>query len=108
MTGVQTCALPIFLARLLLLRTSTTWKVTKVHRARNSFPLPCLGSKLLDDRSGVVLDLDVLITAGNSLLFIFFHSSYSYGKENKLRVKKKKKKEEEVDDTYFVEWSLRA
>ena len=55
--------------------------------------------------SGGVLDLDVLITTGNSLLFIFLHSSYSYDKENELRVKKKKR---EVDDTYFVEWSLRV
>ena len=41
--------------------------------------------------SGGVLDMDVLITTGNSLLFIFLHSSYSYDKENELRVKKKKK-----------------
>ena len=82
------------LVRLLLLRTSTTWKVTKVHRARNSLPLPCLDSKLLDDRrSGVVLDLDVLISTGNSFLLVFLHSSYSYGKENKFSLKKKKKKE---------------
>ena len=93
--------------RLWLLRTSTTWKVIKVHRARNGFPLPCLGRRLLDDRSGGVLDLDVFITTGNSLLFIFLHSSYSYDKENELRVKKKEKKRG-VDDTYFVEWSLRA
>ena len=40
--------------------------------------------------SGGVLDMDVLITTGNSLLFIFLHSSYSYDKENELRVKKEK------------------
>ena len=95
------------LARLLLLRTSTTWKVTKVHRARNSLPFPCLDSRLLDGgRSGVVLDLNVLISIGNNLLFVFLHSSYSYGKENKFRFKKKKKKgrrKKEMDDTYFVE-----
>ena len=81
------------LARLLLLRTSTTWKVTKVHRARNSLPFPCLDSRLLDNRrSGVVLDLDVLISTGNSLLLVFLHSSYSYGKENKFSLKKRKRK----------------
>ena len=37
------------LVRLLLLRTSTTWKVTKVHWARNSLPLPCLDNRFLDD-----------------------------------------------------------
>ena len=76
------------LARLLLLRTLATWKVTKVHRARNSLPFPCLDSRLLDgEKSGVVLDLDVLISTGNSLLLVFLHSSYSYGKENKFRLK---------------------
>ena len=83
------------LARLLLLRTLTTWKVTKVHWAENSLPLPCLDSRLLDDwGSGVVLDLDVLISTGNSLLLVFVQSSYFYGKENKFKLKKKKRKEE--------------
>ena len=95
------------LARLLLLRTSTTWKVTKVHKARNSLPLPCLDSKLLDDeRNGVVLDLDVLISTGNSLLLISFIVAIPMANKKNLGLKKKKKgrkKEKEMDDTYFVE-----
>ena len=76
------------LAGLLLLKTSTTWKVTKVHRARYRLPFPCLDSRFLDDWGGsVVLNLDVLVTTCCSLFFVFLHSSHSYGEK-----KKKKKK----------------
>ena len=88
--------------RFWLLRTSTTGKVVKVHRARDSFPFPCLGRRFLDGRGGGVLDLDVLITTGDSLLFIFLHSSYSYNKENKLRVKKKKEEKEERSGRHLL------
>ena len=71
------------LARLLLLRTSTTWKVTKVYWARNNLPLPCLDSRLLDDwGSGVVLDLDVFISTGNSLLLVFLQAIPMAKKKN--------------------------
>ena len=96
------------LARLLLLRTSTTWKVTKVHWARNSLPLPCPDSIFLDSRflddwgSGVVLDLDILISTSNNLLLVFLHGSYSYGKENKLKLKKKGRKKEKRNGRHLL------
>ena len=67
------------LTKILLLRTTTSWKVTKVHRTGYAPPLPSLDDRLLDDRGGnIVLDLDVLFTlsaTSNAFPFIFFHSS---------------------------------
>ena len=66
------------LARLLLLGTLTTWKVTKVHRTGYALPLPSLDNRLLDDQgSCIVLDLDVFFTlsaTGNSFLLVFLQS----------------------------------
>ena len=89
------------LARLLLLRTSTTWKVTEVHWARNSFPFPYMDNRLLDDwDSGIVLDLDILTSTGNNLFLVFLHGGYSYGEEKKLNLKKKKRREEEEEEKW--------
>ena len=46
------------LARLLFLGTSKSRKVTKVHKAGYTLPLPSLDTKLVDDQgSGIVQDL---------------------------------------------------
>ena len=76
------------LARILLLGTSTTWKVTKVHKTGYAFPLPGLGDRLLDNQgSCIVLDLDVVFTHSttcNNLLLVFLHGGQPYGEEDKV------------------------
>ena len=81
------------LAGLLFLETSTTWKVTKVHRARYRLPLPCLDGRFLDDCGGsVILNLDVLVTTCCSFFFVFLHGSHSYDEEKKNFKKEEKKR----------------
>ena len=98
------------LTRLLLLGTSTTRKVTKVHRARYTIPFPSLDNRLLDNQgSGIVQDLDILFTlgtTGNCLFLIFLHGGQPYVEEDKVSniyiyiyIKRG------IDDTYFDEWS---
>ena len=76
------------LTRLLLLGTSTTRKVTKVHRARYTIPFPSLDNRLLDNQgSGIVQDLDVLFTlstTGNCPFLIFLHGGQPYVEEDKV------------------------
>ena len=73
------------LTGLLLLKTSTTWKVTKVHRARYCLSFFCLDGKFLDDwRGSVILNLDILITTCCILFFVFLHGIHSYDEENKI------------------------
>ena len=99
------------LARLLFLGTSTSRKVTKIHRVGYTLSLSSLDARLLDDQgSGIVQDLYVLFTLSNAcnvFPFIFLHGGQPYIEEDKVSniyiyiyIK-----EEEMDDTYFDKWS---
>ena len=70
------------LTRFLLFRTSTTWKVIKVHCIRYGLglSLPCLDGRFLDDWGYS----SVFITTCNSLFPILFHGSHSCNKEYKV------------------------
>jgi len=66
------------LIRLLLLKTSASWKITKVNITWNAFPLSSLDNRFLDGQwSCLVLNLDILFTfstTGHVFPFIFFYS----------------------------------
>ena len=68
------------LARLLFLGTSTSRKVTKVHRAGYTLPLSSLDARLMDDQgSDIVQDLYILFTLNttcNAFPFIFLHCGH--------------------------------
>ena len=80
------------LARLLFLGTSTSRKVTKVHRVGYTLPLSSLDTRLLNDqRSDIVQDLYILFTLSttcNAFPFIFLHSGHPYIKKDKVSKKK--------------------
>ena len=79
------------LARLLLLGTSTSRKVTRVYRAGYTLPFSNLDDRFLDVQgSGIVQDLNILFTlstTGNYLLLVFFHDGQPYDEENRVSYK---------------------
>ena len=95
------------LARLLFLRTSTSRKVTKVHRAGYTLPISSMDARLLNDqRSDIVQDLYILFTLSTTCKtfpFIFLHSGHPYIKKDKVS-----KKKNLMDNTYFDEKSPRV
>ena len=97
------------LARFLFLGTSTSRKVTKIHRAGYTFPLSSLDARLLADQgSGIIQDLYTLFTlntACNTFLFIFLHGGQPYVENDKvsnIKKKKKRKKKKRRNGRYLL------
>ena len=81
------------LTRLLFLGTSTSRKITKVHRARYTLPLPSLDAGLLDDQgSDIIQDLYILFTLSTTCNTFSFIVATPMLKRTKLVIKKRKKK----------------
>ena len=81
------------LAKLLLLRTSMSWKVAKVHRIGYAFTFPNLDDRVLDDQGGnIILDLDVLFTLSTTSNAFPFIVANPKVKKALLLLKKKKEK----------------
>ena len=92
------------LARFLLFRTSTTWKVVQIHntRYRLRFSLLCLDRSFLDDwwSSGI------LVPTSYGFFLILPHYSHSCDKGNQVKRKNEKNgevKTSRMDDAYFGE-----
>ena len=94
------------LARFLLLRTLTTWKLVQIHntRYRLRFSLPCLDGSFLDHwRCGASLSPLVMVFSLFSLIVVI-----PAMRKIKLKIKnkKKKKKEKREKGVRKMEWTI--